>query len=49
VPPEASRWAEAVERAAFGGDAIDAQREAEVDRLMPSPARSDGTDTKPQP
>jgi hypothetical protein len=35
-------WAEAVERAAYSGDAIDAAREAEVDRLAPGdppPAR----------
>ena len=32
---EARAWAEAVERAAYSGDAIDAQREAEVDRLAP--------------
>jgi hypothetical protein len=38
-------WAEAVERAAYSGDAIDAAREAEVDRLAPgdpSPARGAG-------
>lgn len=38
-------WAEAVERAAYSGDAIDAAREAEVNRLAPGdppPARSDG-------
>lgn len=30
-----ARWADAVERAAFGGGAIDAQAEAEIDRLVP--------------
>jgi hypothetical protein len=35
---EARAWAEAVERAAYSGDAIDAQREAEVDRLAPGDA-----------
>jgi hypothetical protein len=35
-PGEAARaWAEAVERAAYSGAAIDARREAEVDRLAP--------------
>jgi hypothetical protein len=35
---EAGKWAEAVELAAFSGDAVDAQKEAEVDRLAPGDA-----------
>jgi hypothetical protein len=33
-----ARWADAVERAAFAGEPVDAHVEAEVDRLGPSPA-----------
>lgn len=33
-----ARWADAVERAAFGGEPVDAHVEGEVDRLAPSPA-----------
>ncbi len=34
----AGPWAEAVERAAYSGDAVDAEKEAEVDRLAPGDA-----------
>jgi hypothetical protein len=34
----ARAWAEAVERAAYSGDAVDAEKEAEVDRLAPGDA-----------
>lgn len=33
-----ARWADAVERAAFGGGAVDARAEADVERLMPATA-----------
>jgi hypothetical protein len=37
------QWAEAVERAAYSGAAIDAQKEAEVDRLAPADASRPST------
>lgn len=36
--PETARWAEAVERAAFGPDAFDAAAEGEIERLAPRDA-----------
>jgi hypothetical protein len=40
-----ARWADAVERAAFGGAPVDARAEADVERLAPS-AAADGDATK---
>jgi hypothetical protein len=35
-----ARWADAVERAAYGGEPVDAHVEADVDRLAPPPAHA---------
>jgi hypothetical protein len=40
-------WADAVERAAYGGEPIDARRESEVDGLAP-PDAATGPDSRPR-
>ena len=49
-----ARWADAVERAAYGGQSVDAAAQAEIDRLAPaedethagSPARAEGVQAR---
>jgi hypothetical protein len=42
-----ARWADAVERAAYGGSAVDRDVQAEVDRLAPPDAAADGGEPRP--
>jgi hypothetical protein len=42
-----ARWADAVERAAYGGQVVDAHAQAEVDRLAPTPAPAGGASEGP--
>jgi len=44
-----ARWADAVEKAAYGGDDVDARVEAEVDRLAPDPKAPPGMTVKDIP
>jgi hypothetical protein len=44
-----ARWADAVERAAYGGGAVDERAQAEVDRLAPAEAAERGAEPGAQP
>jgi hypothetical protein len=47
--PVVARWADAVERAAYGGAVVDARAQAEVDQLSPEAVDTDGLRPKSPP
>ncbi|MDB4935985.1 MAG: hypothetical protein JWP87_2957 [Labilithrix sp.] len=46
---QTARWADAVERAVFGGDAVDARVEREIERMIPPDPRTAGHPTAAAP